>query len=313
MSKFPPSIPLPKSVTENRLERRRHIIVTARRGIILRSTIIVAELLGFVFLNSSSLLLDALSSLFDVAASLFLIFFIRIADKPPDQEHPFGHGRFEPIAGLQLGLMLAILGGAMFIQQLLAISSEPKGKVIEPFAWLIPLGAVILLEISYQKIKQAAKRQNSPALLADAVHYRIDALNSLFAMIALLFAAYFSTYSAFCDHLGAIVITVLMIGIGIYAAKNNINQLLDRVPPQQFFDKVKLASMRVDGVLATEKILIQLYGPDAHVSIDIEVSPELSVEKAHELTQQVRAEIQKEWSSVRGVTVHVEPYYEGDH
>ena len=289
------------------------MVITARRGVILRSMIIIAELLGFVFLNSSSLLLDALSSLFDVGASLFLIFFIRIADKPPDQDHPFGHGRFEPIAGLQLGLLLAVLGGAMLIQQLFALSSAPQGKVIQPLTWLIPLGAVVLLEVSYQKIKQIAKKQNSPALLADAIHYRIDALNSLFAMIALLFAAYFSPYSAFCDHLGAIVIAMLMIVIGIFAAKNNINQLLDRVPPQQFFEKVKFASMRTKGVLATEKILIQLYGPDAHVSIDIEVSPELSVEKAHEITQQVRAEIQKEWPAVRDVIVHVEPYYAGDH
>jgi cation diffusion facilitator family transporter len=313
MSKFPPLIPLPKSVSENRLERRRQMVVTARSGVILRCSIIVVEMLGYVFLHSSSLLLDALSGLFDVASSLFLIFFIRIADRPPDQNHPFGHGRYEPIAGLQLGLLLAVLGGAMLIQQLLAISSVPHGKVISPFTWLIPLGAVVLLEISYHKLRRTAKQQNSPAMFADAVHYRIDALSCLLAMIALLFAAYFPKFSPFYDHLGAIVIALLMVGIGIYAAKKNTNQLLDRVPSQRFFDKVKLAAKRVEGILDTEKIRIQLYGPDAHVSIDIEVSPELSVERAHELTQQVRAEIQKEWPVVRDVIVHVEPYYAGDH
>ncbi len=313
MSKFPPSVPLPESVSKNRLERRKQMMATAARGVVLRGAIIIAELLGFVFLNSSALLMDALSSLFDIAASLFLILFIKIADKPPDRNHPFGHGRFEPIAGLQLGLMLAVLGGGMAVQQLFAISTGAQGKVIQPFTWLIPLGAVILLEISYQTLKRTAKRQNSPALLADAVHYRIDALNCLFAMIALLFAAYFPKYSVLSDHLGAIVIAVLMIGIGIYAAKNNINQLLDRVPEQRFFEKVGTAALRVEGVLATEKIRIQLYGPDAHVGIDIEVSPGLSVEHAHELTQKVRAEIQKEWPAVRDVIVHVEPYYAGDH
>ncbi len=313
MSKFPPSVPLPESVNENRLQRRRQMVVTARRGVVLRSVIIIAELLGFVFLGSSALLLDALSSLFDIASSLFLIFFIKIADKPPDRNHPFGHGRFEPIAGLQLGLLLAVLGGGMIVQQLLAISSGPEGKVIQPLTWLIPLGAVILLEISYQTMKRTAKRQHSPALLADAVHYRIDALNCFFAMIALLFAAYFPKYSVLCDHVGAISIAILMVGIGIYAAKKNINQLLDRVPEEQFFEKVKVAALRVEGVLATEKIRIQLYGPDAHVGIDIEVSPDLPVEKAHELTQKVRAEIQKEWPAVRDVIVHVEPYYAGDH
>ena len=214
---------------------------------------------------------------------------------------------------MQLGLLLAVIGGGMLIQQLTAISSESEGKVIQPLTWLIPLGAVILLEIAYQHLKKTAKRQHSPALLADAVHYRIDGINSLFAMIALLLAAYFPKYSNLCDHLGAVVIALLMVGIGIFAAKNNLNQLLDRVPSPEYFDKVQAAALRVDGVLATEKIRIQLYGPDAHVSIDIEVAPGLSVELAHELTQKVRAEIQKEWPAVRDVIVHVEPYYPGDH
>lgn len=313
MSKFPPSIPLPESVSQTRFERRKEMMRTAGRGVVLRSVIILAEIFGFVYLNSSALLLDAISSLLDIASSLFLIFCIRFADKPPDRNHPFGHGRFEPIAGLQLGLFLAVVGGGMLVQQLTAISSEPSGKVIQPFTWLIPLGAVILLEISYQNLKRTAKRQNSPALAADAVHYRIDGINSFFAMIALLFAAYYPQYSALCDHLGAVVIALLMVGIGIFAAKNNLNQLLDRVPEGRYFDKVRSAAMQVEGVLATEKIRIQLYGPDAHVSIDIEVDPLTSVESAHTLTQRVRAEIQKLWPAVRDVIVHVEPYYPDDH
>ncbi len=313
MSKFPPSIPLPESVGEMRIQRRRQMMLTARRGVILRSIIIFAEIMGFVFLNSSALLLDALSSLFDIAASLFLIFCIRFADKPPDRNHPFGHGRFEPIAGLQLGLLLSVIGGGMLIQQLSALSMVSQGKVIQPLTWLIPLGAVILLEIAYQHLKRTAKRQHSPALLADAVHYRIDGINSLFAMVALLFAAHYPQYSHLCDHLGAIVIACLMVGIGIYAAKNNLNQLLDRAPAPDYFEKVKQAAMAVDGVMATEKIRIQLYGPDAHVSIDVEVLPELSVEFAHELSQKVRAEIQRQWPAVRDVIVHIEPYYPDDH
>lgn len=313
MSKFPPSIPLQPSVNESRFKRRKQMMVTAKRGVILRSLIILAELFGFIYLGSSALLLDALSSLFDVASSLFLIFCIRFADKPPDRNHPFGHGRFEPIAGFQLALLLSVVGGGMLIQQLKVISSEAAGVTIHPYTWMIPLGAVILLEISYQQLKRAAKSQHSPALLADAFHYRVDGINSLFATIALLFASYFPKYSNLCDHLGAVVIALIMVGMGIYAARNNLHQLLDRVPDAKYFERVKGAAMGVDGVLATEKMRIQLYGPDAHVSIDIEVDPALSVELAHEVTQRVRAKIQNEWPAVRDVIVHVEPYYPGDH
>ncbi len=313
MSKFPESIPLPDSVLRTRLERRKEMIRTARRGVLLRTIIICAELLGFVFLNSSALLLDAISSLMDVAASLFLILCIKIADKPPDRHHPFGHGRFEPIAGLQLGVFLVVIGGGMLFQQISALAQERPNHVIDPYTWLISFGAMILLELCYQHLKRAAKKENSPALLSDAVHYRIDGINSLFATIALLLAAYYPQLSGLFDHLGAIVIAVLMVGIGAFAASNNLHQLLDRTPPEEFFAKVKESALKVPGVFATEKLLIQVYGPDAHVSLDIEVEPHLRVDTAHEITQQVRAEIQKAWPAVRDVIVHVEPYYPGDH
>jgi divalent metal cation (Fe/Co/Zn/Cd) transporter len=89
--------------------------------------------------------------------------------------------------------------------------------------------------------------------------------------------------------------------------------MMDRIPNPRFFEKVKNAARSVDGVEETEKIRIQLYGPDAHVDIDIEVDPHLTVEVAHKISQQVRAEIQKKWTAVRDVTVHVEPYYPNDH
>jgi cation diffusion facilitator family transporter len=314
MSKFPESIPLPESVSRERRARRRAMTRTAKRGVLIRCSIIAAELMGFAYLGSSALLLDALSSLFDVASSLFLILCIKIADRPPDEEHPFGHGRFEPIAGLQLGLLLVVIGGGMLFQQISALTTgELQTKVINPHTWIIPFAAVILLEACYHFLRHTAKRQNSPALMSDAVHYRVDSINSAFAMIALVFAAKFPQYSVMIDHLGAVVIACLMIGIGAYAARNNIHQLLDRIPEKKYFDLVKTAALRVKGVLATEKMRLQVYGPDAHVSIDIEVEPALSVETAHQLTQQVRAEIQKEWPAVRDVIVHVEPYFPNDH
>ena len=313
MSKFPETLPLPNTVKELRDLRRKQMISTAMRGVILRFCIILAELGGFVYFSSSALLLDALSSLFDIASSLLLILCIKLAAKPPDSHHPFGHGRFEPIAGLQLGVFLAALGSVMCFQQINTVLHKQVVGVINPHTWIIPLVAVVLLEIGYRHLKRTAKKQNSPALLADAVHYRIDSINSLFAMIALILAAYFPTYSVMIDHLGAVLIAVLMIVIGANAAKNNIHQLLDRTPDKKFFTLVREATMKVAGVLATEKLRIQVYGPDAHVSIDIEVDPHMSVEVAHEITQKVRHEIQIAWPAVRDVIVHVEPYYADDH
>jgi cation diffusion facilitator family transporter len=208
---------------------------------------------------------------------------------------------------------MILVGGFMAFQQGYALSEHSMGTTIEPKLWIIPLIAVILLEISYQIIMKVARKRHSPALAADGIHYRIDALTSLLATLVLIFASIFPALSHSIDHWGAMIIAVLMMVIGIAAAKSNLNQLMDRVPDSDFFKRVKSAALRVQGVHDTEKIRIQLYGPNAHVDIDVEVDPSLPVEEAHLISQKVRAEIQKDWPAVLDVTVHIEPFYPHDH
>lgn len=313
MSHYPDPIQLPEYVEQERIERQKTILSSATYGIVIRLSIIALEVVGVIFFGSSALLMDAISSLIDMTSSLILIIGIRIASKPPDAHHPFGHGRLEPLMGLQLGVMLVVVGVGMLLYQSFLIVDEPRTLPIDNRTWIFPFVAMILLEICYRVVMQAAKTKHSPALAADAIHYRIDGITSLFATLALALGAWYPNLSLTFDHIGAILISGLMMGLGGYAAKNNIHQLMDRVPNVAFFERVKLAAMAVEGVKDTEKIRIQLYGPDAHVDIDIEVDPELSVERAHEISQKVRAEIQKKWSAVRDVTVHIEPYYPGDH
>ncbi len=313
MSQFPSPVPLPEFVQQERLERQKQVLSSASYGIFIRLSIVILEIVGVIFFGSSALLMDAVSSLIDITSSLILVIGIRIASKPPDTHHPFGHGRLEPLMGLQLGIMLTVVGVGMLLYQSFLIVEEPRLLPIDSRSWIFPFVAMILLEICYRMVMHTAKVKHSPALAADAIHYRIDGITSLFATVALVLGVWYPNFSLTFDHIGAILIAGLMIGLGIYAARNNIHQLMDRVPHAEFFERVKLAALQVKGVKDTEKIRIQLYGPDAHVDIDIEVDPELSVHNAHDISQQVRAEIQKKWPAVRDVTVHIEPYYPGDH
>ncbi len=316
MLEYPKKLNPPIAVVRKRKERRKKLVQTASWGVIIRSMIIIFELFGVWLFASSALLMDALASIVDVVSSLLLIVFIRLADRPPDDNHPFGHGRYEPLVGLQLGLLLLVVGVGMLVQQLFKFyeaSSTAVDVLMDSRAWIFPVVAVVLLEICYQVISRAAKKQNSPAMKADAFHYRIDAITSLFAAIALVCAALFPSWSHVIDHFGALLIALLMIVLGAYASRENVHQLLDHTPDASFFAKVRTAAMRAEGVLGTEKLGIQLYGPDAHVDIDVEVDPTLSVVVAHEISQKVRVEIQKEWPAVRDVIVHIEPYYPNDH
>jgi len=313
MSEFPIPLTPPQDVSASRIERNKEVIQAVQIGIGFRIFVILFELTGVALMNSSSLFLDAISGMTDVISSIFLIICIKLAQRPPDYDHPFGHGRYEPMGGLLLAILLIMLGGVMFFQQVLGFAYQEGHHHIHPWAWIFSALAVILLEIAYRILIFSAKKTNSPALAADAYHYRVDSLTSLTATIALIIAAIWPESSVLVDHFGAIIIALFMIALGFMAARLNFHQLMDKIPDSQFFDLVRQAALKTSGVEDTEKIRIQNYGPDAHVDIDIEVNPTMTVEKAHHISQQVRLEIQKAWPAVRDVTVHVEPYYANDH
>lgn len=310
---FPNPVPVPEQVFRERKNRLHQLVISSLIGVAIRLAIIVAEFVGVWIFGSASLLMDALSSLLDVIATALLIVCIKLAARPPDTNHPFGHGRFEPLVGLQLGILMAVIGGGMLVRQLFQITDIPPDTTLNAYAWIIPLAAVALLEMCYRIIMGVAKKQHSPALAADAVHYRMDALTSLCAAIALIIGAYLPSWSVAIDQLGAILIALIMIAVGINALRQNLNQLVDRAPEELYFERVRTSARRVKGVKGTEKIRIQLSGPDAHVDIDVEVDPFLSVEVAHTISQKVRVQIQKDWPQVQDVTVHIEPFYPNDH
>lgn len=313
MSKFPEALKVPNEVSLARQARYQNVVGSSKRGIFVRAFIAIVELLAALYFGSSSLFMDALSTSLDIATSLILILSFKLAARPPDSNHPFGHGRYEPLAGLQLGFFLIVIGAGMLFYNSSEITHYDSGTHLHPALWIIPACAACMLEACYRILMRTAKRENSPALGSDAVHYRIDALTSIMASTALLLASIFPSVSQVYDHLGAVLISLIMIIVGFNAARSNLNQLLDHIPEDNYFDKVRKAALRAQGVLATEKIRIQLFGPDAHVDIDVEVDPLLSVEKAHEISQVVRFEIQKEIPEVQDVIVHIEPFYPGDH
>lgn len=312
MKKFHDPIALSKNVNLSRQLRLESITKACYRGIVLRSVIIIAELAGYAFTKSQSLWLDAVGTTCDICFSIFLVFSIKYASRPPDENHPFGHGRFEPIAGLQLSIVLVTLGAILGFKQL-------KGAVFIssatfPFyTFLIPLLAAILLELCFQYFKYTASKTHSSALLADAYHFRSDAVNSLVAALALGLGVINTEYAAFLDHMGAFIIAIIMIITGVRNMFDNLHQLLDKKPSKTYLGKIIDAAFKVKGVLGTEKLRVQRYGPDAHVDIDIEVDPLMSVMQAHRIAQEVRVSIQETLPEVQDVMVHVEPYFEADH
>ena len=310
---FPDPVDASASGAKARAKRTQRLMRVTLVGVVVRLLIVLAELVGYALYGSVTLLVDALATLGDIAASLLLVAAIWLASRPPDDDHPFGHGRYEPLAGLQMGVMLVLLGLYLFAQNVWFASTEEAAGEISALVAIIPAGAAVLLEVVSRVIRAIGNRYRSSALVAESAHFRIDALTSLVAMVGILVASISPAYGGLVDHLGAICLSIIVMWLGTMTALENVHQLTDRVPEDRSFERVREAALTVEGVLEVEKIRMQHAGPDAHVDIDIEVDPTIRVDEAHVIAQHVRAAIQADWPSVREVVVHVEPYYEGDH
>ncbi|MFH5805836.1 cation diffusion facilitator family transporter [Alienimonas sp. DA493] len=303
----------PAAVRAARRNRTRRLIFAGAVGVGVRLVVIVAEFAAYLFCGADVLLVDAVASLADVAASLALLAAVKYAERPPDDDHPFGHGRFEPLAGLQLGVLIVLLGAALGGRAVWDAAREDVALNLPLWAAAVPLAAAVLLEITGRVVKNVGRREHSSALIAEAYHYRIDAGTSLIAAVGLAAAATAPAWGGLIDRGGAALLATLMIALGSAAVWENLHQLVDGVPDDARFELVREAAAAVEGVLEVEKVRIQHAGPDAHVDIDVEVNPHETVCEAHRTAQHVRAAVQSAWPSVREVVVHVEPYYEGDH
>lgn len=312
-SAFPDPVRPRSGPSDARTRRTRRLVTVTLVGVGVRLVVVTAELNGYGFYGSATLLVDALSSLADVMASLLLVAAIRLAARPPDDDHPFGHGRYEPLAGLLLAVLLAVLGVYLFFSQIWSAATGPARGEVSGWAGLIPLVAAVLLDAVSRVIRGIGVRHRSSALVAESAHFRIDAVTSFIAAAGIGLAAAAPAYGHLVDHVGATVLAAVVVWLGVAAAIENLHQLMDRVPESASFERVRAAAAAVEGVREVEKIRIQHAGPDAHVDIDIEVDPATRVDEAHRIAQHVRAKIQSEWPSVREVVVHVEPYYAGDH
>ena len=139
--------------------------------------------------------------------------------------------------------------------------SQTPTSTLPKWLWLIPFMATLLLEGCYHLLIRTAKQQNSPALAAEAVHYRVDSITSVFACLALLATLYAPSWTHFFDHLGAIFISLFMVILGVYAARKNMHQLFDHIPSATYFERVKQAPYAPKESRALKRYACSFLGP----------------------------------------------------
>ena len=254
--------------------------------------------------GSTALVAEAAHTLSDVITSIITAIGFRIGLKPPDSEHPYGHGRAEPLVGLVIVVFLVFIA--------YEIISEAYSKLLlmgslAPPDWTAALMAIIGIAVNITMTRymmNVGKKINSPAIIADAQHQKVD----VFSCAAIVVGVAGSNMGLLIlDPLVAVLIAVLVLKIAFDVGKENINNLMGKVPSTDLIVEITKAGTSVKGVKGMHDIKVNYMGPNASVDLHITVDPELSLRNAHKIAHQVEKSVIDRVDIVSIVYVHVCP------
>jgi cation diffusion facilitator family transporter len=267
-------------------------------------------LAGFKFLagiigNSQALVADAIHSLTDLTTDIAVIAGSHYWSRPPDESHPYGHQRMETLVTVFIGIVLAAAGvgvGWKAISTLHAKHASSPGWV----AVLAALIAIICKEAIYRWTAMIGRRVKSSALAANAWHHRSDAISSVPVLIAVAGARVFPSWS-FLDHVGAAVVSILILYSSIKIMWPGLSELIDVGAPTEMRKKIRTSALNNDGVLQVHDIRTRYVSSSIQVDLHIVVEGAITVREGHDIADKVKHRIITEIAEVLDVIVHVDP------
>lgn len=289
----------------NTIDLYRQARKAATWGIAVSIGLGLAKLLGGLFGHSLALVSDAAHSLVDAALSAALLGALLVAQRPADREHPYGHARFEAVAGSGVALLLIALALGIAHEAFVTIGVDR----ILPAAYTlaIALGGALVQEALYRQTRRVARETGSAALLAAAWDYRLDAFGSIAVVAGVALARWGGPSWRWADHAAALVVASGVLWVGVTLLWGNIQDLMDRQANPDLLDAVRDQAMSVKGVLGVETLRVRKVGLEYLVDIHVEVDPEHSVRDGHAIAHAVKDRVIDRFVPIRDVLVHVEP------
>ncbi len=280
----------------------RRSIRWAQTGLLINAVLVLVKLFAGIIGHANALVADAVESSADIFSSMIVWMGLSIAARPADEDHPYGHGKAEPLAAVVVSLML--LGAAVGIS-ILAIREI---RTPHHLPALVAAGVIIIKELLYRRVVRVGRDVGSTAVTADAWHHRADAISSLAAFIGISIALLGGRGWEAADDWAALVAALIVAVNGVRTLRPAISGLMDEAPDRTVRERVLEVACAVDGVRNVENLKVRRSGLGFYVDLHVQADPAISLEDAHEIAATVKYAIVEAIPSVAGVLVHMEPY-----
>jgi cation diffusion facilitator family transporter len=265
---------------------------------------IIKGLAGF-FGNSYALIADAIESTTDIFASLLVLFGIKYANRPADKNHPYGHGRAEPLVTFLVVGFLITSATIIAYESIKNIGTPHELPKVWTLFVLAPL--IIWKEISFRLVMKKAKQTNSSSLKADAWHHRSDAITSVAAFIGISIAVYFGKGYETADDWAALFASGFILYNSYLIFRPALGEIMDEHLYDDLVEDIRKVAQTVDGILATEKCFIRKAGMQYHIDLHAVVDKNISVKAGHDLAHKLKDTLRNEIPQLGHVLIHIEP------
>ena len=256
--------------------------------------------------SSQAVIADAVHSLSDMATDLAVIFGVKFWLAPADQDHPYGHRRIETNVTAAIGVLLMIVAVSIGYK---ALATIRETHLAQP-RWIALIGAIFSLifkEGLYHWTLSVGNRTKSSAVIANAWHHRSDALSSIPAIIAVTLAIMHPKL-AFIDHVGALVVAIIILRVSWRIILPAFSELADSGVSQKDLEMITSVANQIDGVQRIESVRTRRLGNGIYVDLHAQVEGEISVRDGHNIAGAVKSRLLERGPTVLDVVVHIEPY-----
>lgn len=291
--------------TKAKLTNEQKAINTTYFSIAGNAILAIIKWLAGYFGSSYALIADAIESTTDILASCLVWFGLKYSCKPPDKNHPYGHGRAEPL------ITFVVVGFLIISATIIAYESIKNIKTPHelPKAWTLIVLAVIIVwkEISYQLVIKKSKETHSSALKADAWHHRSDAITSVAAFIGISIALIFGKGYESADDWAALFAAGFILYNSYLIFRPALGEIMDEHLYDDLIEQIRIAAKKVDGIVDTEKCLIRKTGMKYHVDLHAVVDANISVKEGHALAHKLKDYLKEKIPELGHILIHVEP------
>ena len=280
-------------------------IKTSWLSIIGNALLAIAKGVTGVFGNSYALIADAIESTTDVFSSFLVLIGLKYSSKPPDENHPYGHGKAEPL------ITFAVVGFLMVSATVIAYESidhiRTPHSVPESYTLIVLAVIIAIKEIFYRFVSKKSEETKSTSLKADAWHHRSDAITSLMAFIGISIAIFMGEGYETADDWAALLASGFILYNAYLILRPALGEVMDEHMHDDMIESIREISMTVEGVVETEKCYVRKMGMAFIVDLHIVVNSEITVKMGHDIAHEVKDRLLNELPEIADVLIHVEP------